>query len=247
MHIPALQILLICTSFLAWICLSSCGIILLYRYWKKLKLFKSTLPLLYIFWGISGCILFIALLCLEMPYILKCILTLWNIAISTCGAQTIYKLIHYLNIPHKFELLFPEGIDYTLSIVTSKKRRNFVPDEQQIKSIDEFINSSRLYTSKVTLYEMAEYVMIDKINLSIFIKQKYGASLTEINTTLRLNHAEELLLSPTEDYQGMADLAEKCGFESLSTFYQAFKDRHNISPLKWKEEVIQKMGVKQNS
>lgn len=94
---------------------------------------------------------------------------------------------------------------------------------------------------------MAKDVMINKIDLSQFIKQEFGISLPDLNTSLRLNHAEKLLVSTAEEYQGMAELAEKCGYDSLSTFYNDFKKRHNMTPIKWREQAIKEMEAKECS
>lgn len=246
MHIPVLQITLICTSFLAWICLSTCGTVVFYRYRNRVKFFRPTSLFLYTSWGIGCFILLMMLLYIKIPYLLKYILILWNISISIFGSCIIFKLSPFLSMPHRFGLLFPDIIMHPLNAPITKKEKEIILDEQQERLIDEFIKSPKLYTTKVSISEMAESVKMKKADLSKFIEQKYGVNLRTLNTALRIDHAEELLADSIFDYQGINDLAERCGFESPSTFYEAFNKRHNVSPLKWKEQVLKEMEAKRN-
>lgn len=58
-----------------------------------------------------------------------------------------------------------------------------------------------------------------------------GKSLGDLIKEIRFSKAEELLLSAVD----INKIPEQIGFNSLNTFYKAFKRNYGISPGQWRE------------
>ena len=77
---------------------------------------------------------------------------------------------------------------------------------------------------------------ISGYSTSYFSKQFHeitGKKYIDFLTSLKLKHAK-LLLSTTN--KTVIDIAESCGFKSLSNFNSTFKNREGISPSQYRKK-----------
>lgn len=233
-----LQILLICISFLTWICISSCGSIFLCHHPGKTIACRKSLLILSALWMISSYMVYMSLLCRRMSHLTYCFLIAGNVFLILYGASLMYR--------HFFPLLLLKlrRCHLALSTFTSgrwmarepKKSPAFVPTAEQKKRIYTYLHSPELFQKKVTLTGMSKSVTIDRANLSRFIKQEFGVTLADLITSSRLNHAERMLSAPEKKDCTITEISEICGFQALSSFYKVFKERHHVSPLEWREQ-----------
>ncbi|MCD8182797.1 MAG: helix-turn-helix domain-containing protein [Bacteroides sp.] len=129
----------------------------------------------------------------------------------------------------------------------SKEKRTFAPTEKQKQQIDNWINSPEFITSKITLEKITKDVVMNKTDLSAYIKQEYGDNLSDIITSRRLNRVEKVLSDEEKNNLTMVEVLEEGGFQAPSTFFQAFYERHKMSPLAWKKRINANHKLKDNS
>lgn len=99
---------------------------------------------------------------------------------------------------------------------------------------DECINVEKVFLDpKLTLTELALKVGTNRTYMSNYINRELGKTFFDFINSLRLDYATELLLS---DNLTLEVVAERSGFNSLSTFRRYFIHVHNCSPTAYKRE-----------
>lgn len=83
------------------------------------------------------------------------------------------------------------------------------------------------YTDKISLDDTAKFVHCNPTYLSRKLKEKTGLSFTNYLNTLRIQHAEKLLVNTNLTVN---EVANQSGYCSLSYFYRKFKKKYNCSP-----------------
>lgn len=233
-----LQILFICISFLTWICISSYGGIALCHHRSPTISCRKNLLILPTLWMISSFMVYVALLCLQMSPATCCFLIACNVLLVLYAASLMRR--HFFrHLLLRVQRCYADVSDFAScrwQASVSKRSRTFIPTAEQKQRIYNYLHSPELFRKKVTLTGMSRCVAIDRANLSRFIRQEFGVTLAELITSLRLNHAERLLSAPDKEDRTITEISEMCGFQALSSFYQAFRERHPVSPLEWKEQ-----------
>lgn len=85
------------------------------------------------------------------------------------------------------------------------------------------------FMNKITLEEISESVGISVSKLCHDFKKAYGCSVFSKIKELRLNYAKELISSNNNCRIG--EVASSCGFDDLSYFCRAYKERFNKTPM----------------
>ncbi|HHV32456.1 AraC family transcriptional regulator [Caproiciproducens sp. LBM24188] len=93
------------------------------------------------------------------------------------------------------------------------------------------------YLAPVSLDLLAHYFGYSKYRFSHIFSTLFGCSLTEYVNTLRSRHAASLL---TETKVPLIDVAMNSGFESMRTFYRAFKVCFGVTPSQYRSNYIAK-------
>ncbi|MDF1877052.1 GyrI-like domain-containing protein [Sulfurimonas sp. SAG-AH-194-L11] len=91
------------------------------------------------------------------------------------------------------------------------------------KYIDTYIN----------LDELAEEFKINKFYMHKIFKEIFGRNIYETIKAIRLQKAATLLL--TNHYSTATEIANTCGYSSLTSFIPAFKERFSMTPKKWRQ------------
>lgn len=231
------QILLICTSLLAWITTSLGGCILIVYYRKALKDFTFTIPVLLTLWLICTYNLYeYFVLCQEISNAFTYISgQLFNtIAILSSGYIIVRlasnRITKRASKPHR-----PTTPNYRSTINSRpKKKRVFIPAEWQKKQIDIWLSSPEHIKSKLTLKKMSKDIMINRADLSIYIQKEYGSKFSYLINSIRLNRAEKFLSDEQSENLTLSEILEESGFQATSTFFKVFYERHKMSPTSWK-------------
>lgn len=90
---------------------------------------------------------------------------------------------------------------------------------------------------KITLSDLSYSLHCSTVTLTTHFKQEFGITIMDYVTAKRMNLAEKLLL---ENSYSVREIAEMCGFSDSEYFSRCFKEKHNISPLGWKNRNLKK-------
>lgn len=103
------------------------------------------------------------------------------------------------------------------------------------EQVDRLLKSPEyLHNSKLTLKMLARELATNTTSLSHYFNQQLGVRFAQYVATLRMDEAE-VLLKDTD--MTIIEISEKVGFQTPSTFYQAFNTRHTLSPSQWRKSV----------
>ncbi len=144
------------------------------------------------------------------------------------GSLTIWIFICYFIYKHETIIneLRPVSEEEATSVSGTASIENIVTDL--------FVTQKLYLNPKLKLTDVAQLVGTNRTYLSNFFNRTAGSTFYDYVNALRLDHAEKLL-SETSDPQAV--IAEKSGFNSLSTFRRAFEQRHNCSPTQYRERI----------
>lgn len=161
---------------------------------------------------------------------------LYNLSITALGGYIIWKIRLSSMVMSRLIFDLPK-LTQTIP-PTRKTKRMLIPTEKQKKKIA-FWLSPETCKLKVNLKMIADDVMIERGDLSIYIRRLVGVRYNVYANAVRLHYAEELLLDENLKGITITELIERTGFQSNSTFYRAFTNRHRKSPLEWKKQVLE--------
>lgn len=83
------------------------------------------------------------------------------------------------------------------------------------------------YTNQISLEEIAQKFNINKFYLSRIFKDKYGSTLIDYVTILRITQAKRLLRFSTMTIE---EITETCGYSDSNYFTRIFKKTENTTP-----------------
>ena len=89
------------------------------------------------------------------------------------------------------------------------------------------------YDQKITLADLAREANMSVPNFSSVFRETYGMPPMEYLTRLRLQNAIDLLQNTDKK---IIDIAEECGFFSISNFIKAFHNSMGMSPSRYRKE-----------
>ncbi len=145
-------------------------------------------------------------------------------------------------IMHELKSIFPR----IANLPTHSKR---VPqlNEKQKDAVFIWLHKPDNSKSKVNLKILAKEILINPATLSKFFKEEIGGSFANYIASQRLDNFEKSLLDNKQDDKSVIEKAEETGFQSSASFYRAFLKRHQVSPLKWKEQILNETRQTDNS
>ncbi|MBO4594057.1 MAG: helix-turn-helix transcriptional regulator [Bacteroidaceae bacterium] len=101
--------------------------------------------------------------------------------------------------------------------------------------LDDLAKKTKFYLRKdVSLKEISNALITNRTYASRMINKIKGCKFNDYVNNLRLEKAEELF--HTKDYMNthsIRDLANDCGFASVSTFRRAFAKKYDNTPLSY--------------
>lgn len=103
--------------------------------------------------------------------------------------------------------------------------------------LEECMSTEQVFLNpKLTLSELALRVGTNRTYLSNYINQNLGQTFFDYVNSMRIKHATEMLLTTNLTLEV---IAEKSGFNSLSTFRRCFLEHYNTSPSSYRKEQAQ--------
>lgn len=125
-----------------------------------------------------------------------------------------------------------EGFDimsaHTYSIVMSFFNRALKPDFTPIEAVKNYIESN--FAKPIALSDILELYPYSKAKLCRDFPAKYGMTIFQMLTKIRLIHARTMLAN--NPGLKLKNVAEDCGFSDISYFCKMFKREYGESPKK---------------
>ena len=87
------------------------------------------------------------------------------------------------------------------------------------------------YKKDISLEMLSKIFFVSKNHVIGVFKKNYGCTPCEYINSLRLTHAERLLIVTADS---AVDIATICGFSDYSCFFKLFKKKHGTSPAVWR-------------
>ena len=94
------------------------------------------------------------------------------------------------------------------------------------------------FSGDISLGELAKICSVSPEHLSRVFKRDTGFGISEYVSILRLQHAQNLLL--TARRLSVLQIANRCGFNDSNYFSTKFKRMYGVSPLKFREDHKEK-------
>ena len=91
------------------------------------------------------------------------------------------------------------------------------------------------YTGKISLKEFGEQFHLSEKYISRYFKEHFHITLSQYVTYLRLEHAKQLLQDTDIP---VTEVAMQSGYQNVSYFIRNFKKTYEISPLKYRNNML---------
>ena len=115
----------------------------------------------------------------------------------------------------------------------ANKKISSLDAEPLIAELEEFMVEQQVFLdANLVMPKLAKMLGWSTPKLSQLLNDNLDRSFNDFVNSYRIEHAKTLLQG--EEAMKMEDLAERSGFNSLSTFYAAFKKHTQLTPAKYK-------------
>jgi AraC-like DNA-binding protein len=104
-------------------------------------------------------------------------------------------------------------------------------DSERVEKVVQFINAN--FSRTIRLAEAAELAEMAETAFSRFFKAKTGITFVDYLNDIRIGHASRLLI---DTISPIAEIAQECGFTSLTNFNRIFKKRKGLVPKDFREK-----------
>ena len=99
------------------------------------------------------------------------------------------------------------------------------------------IESDKIYLNpSISLYLMADAMRIPAYRLSYAMTYHFGKNYNEIINSYRIEHAKNLLLSPSFAFYSVVGIGNESGFGNKTTFYNAFRKFTGTTPAEFRKK-----------
>ncbi len=123
--------------------------------------------------------------------------------------------------------------------VVPYQNRRIPPEEAalQLQALTDLMNRERLYLDPaLTLVRVARKLGLPQARLSQLLNDNNGTTFKQYIAQLRVDETQRLLLEQPD--QTLEAIAEAAGFQSLSTFYAAFKKANGCTPALYRQRFL---------
>jgi ligand-binding sensor domain-containing protein/AraC-like DNA-binding protein len=101
-----------------------------------------------------------------------------------------------------------------------------------IKKIDDYFASNESYLDPdINLQKLADDLDVKRHLLSLAINKGKKCNYFDLINNYRIIKSKEMILSQNYLHLSLEGIAQKCGFNSKTTFYSAFKKKYRINPI----------------
>ena len=123
------------------------------------------------------------------------------------------------------------------------RRATTAETDELMYKIGTAMREQQLFTNPhLTIQDLASAVGSNRTYVSNCINRCTGYSFSQYVARYRVEHAQQVLLSPqyTSDHDAIADAIALSGFASDQTFYRLFKELTGSTPLQFRQQNLQK-------
>lgn len=159
-------------------------------------------------------------------------LSLFLLSVYFVTQTLLYRLLQRRLKPY----LLPEFIirRFPTASVKEKELTSVFTSERE-EQVKQLLSSSEfLHNPDLKIGMLARELCTNITYTRLYFKQKLGVSFNQYITSCRLDEAERLL---RDTDASIIEISEQVGFRHYSTFAAAFKARHAMSPMQWKNEL----------
>ncbi|WP_272151125.1 helix-turn-helix domain-containing protein [Tenacibaculum aiptasiae] len=144
---------------------------------------------------------------------------------------------------HEVKLLIPEETNTNTSeLCTEKDTPKELPQENNTET-KEIIDKLRAAVEEfelfkhvdLTIIDVAEKIGVHPRKLSATINANLGSNFNQFINNYRVEYAKKLLKNNLENNFTIEAIAHESGFKSRTSFYTAFKNSTQMTPIKYKE------------
>ena len=147
---------------------------------------------------------------------------------ALAGKEGFESVLELMAVLHELSLS-PDS--RTLSEDISYKTDLIYTDSQRVDKVVDFINEN--FSKTIRLAEAAQLVEMAETAFSRFFKAKTGITFIDYLNDIRIGHASRMLIDTTSP---IAEIAQECGFTSLTNFNRIFKKRKGFVPKDFREK-----------
>ena len=140
--------------------------------------------------------------------------------------------------PQGYELYIKSQL-YQFFFVLDNRCRNLVQPKKSNKSLDKikivlkYIENN--YMDKIPIADIAEVAGFSESHFMRYFKETMGTSFVDYLKDYRLTMASRLLVASDS---AILDIAAEVGFENLSYFNRAFKQKYQMTPSTFRRENV---------
>jgi len=166
----------------------------------------------------------------EVPFIKKdCI----SESIKSCFDMILHNCTHKqdLRISIGYLYILLGNLSSTLKLIKNKN----VDLQDTCRVILEFINNH--FTEDISLESLSNSLNISKYYISHIFSEKIRTSFPAYLNRCRIDYAKSLLRNTSDS---VTQIGFDCGFNSSRTFYRAFKECYQMTPLEYRKNQINK-------
>lgn len=136
-----------------------------------------------------------------------------------------------ISVMMKLSQLLIYALRYEESHRVIPTKSSSMAKHQKVDQVADYIISH--CTENISLENLAGEFFVNKCYLSRIFKEVTGFTVNEYINIHRINKAQKLLISSD---LSITDIADECGYESLTYFEKVFKTYREISPLKYRAQ-----------
>ena len=159
----------------------------------------------------------------------------WDYFISLSMAFSIYSIGYFV---YKESEIF--NGELFANIFLKQKQSSTLSEEIKTelyaKLLDHIKVNERYKDNELRLVSLADEIGIPRHLLSNLINEKSQVNFNQFINNFRLDAAEELLAENTDER--IKNIYFDVGFNNKSTFYKAFKQRHNCTPVEYRSKKV---------
>ncbi|MFY7671353.1 helix-turn-helix domain-containing protein [Tenacibaculum sp. MEBiC06402] len=138
-----------------------------------------------------------------------------------------YELVYMLRQVKERKLIREQGLNKTETTPTNYSKK--------FKDIEEYIiNNRRFLDNLLSLETLANELRVSTSLLSKLINEQSSKNFNQLINEYRVEYSKDLLLN--DEYSGytITSIALESGFNSKSTFYNAFKKHTGVTPTQYR-------------
>jgi len=119
---------------------------------------------------------------------------------------------------------------------TNERENDAFDDDSLAAKLKQCMENDSLYlNANLSLSDVAAAIATNRTYLSDFLNNQMNVNFNDYVNNYRVQKACDILLEG--EYKRLEEVGERCGFNSLTTFRRAFKNKMNTTPIEYKKKT----------